>query len=263
MRQVRVLCQKTITPVQVLEAAMEDDNSIRKAIKKIRLTDCQGRDSWLEIFHEISFMDYASHPHIMKMDWAVKCKDFVAICMPLCSRGSLHDARHRLNREQLERCFVQTACALRYLHNRWAVHGDVKPANVFLDESNNAILGDLGMSRLLAHGQNRVSSKNVLGTKGYLAPEIQSDITVDPFLTDAYALGATLWFLVFKRKPRDGEDLLHAVKSDRTLMPLLGFFRFVLYRLVQNNPRLRLSVCHLLEFLRERFQQFRVIIDSL
>ncbi|XP_035828061.1 uncharacterized protein LOC101850033 [Aplysia californica] len=196
----------------------------------------------------------------MKMDWAVRCKGFVAICMPLCSRGSLHDARHSLNGEQIERYFVQIACALRYLHVRCAVHGDVKPANILLDESNNAILGDLGISRFLARGQDRVRSWSILGTRGFLAPEIQSDVIVDPFLTDAYALGATLWCLVFKPNPRNWEDLMTAMESDSTLLPRLGFHRFVLSRLVQNNPRLRLSVCDLLAFLRVRFERFRLLV---
>ncbi|XP_005109740.1 cell cycle serine/threonine-protein kinase CDC5/MSD2-like [Aplysia californica] len=259
MRQVRVLCQKTTTPVQVLEVAMEDDDSVRKVIKRIGLTDRRGRDSWREVFKEISFMGNVSHPHIMKMDWAVRCKGFVAICMPLCSRGSLHDARQSLNSEQIERYFVQIACALRYLHVRCAVHGDVKPGNIFLDNSNNAILGDMGMSRFLAHGQDRVRSWSILGTRGFLAPEIMSDVTADPFLTDAYALGATLWCLVFKRNPRNWEDLLTAVESDSILLPRMGFYRFVLSRLVQNNPRLRLSVCDLLGFLRLRFERFRCL----
>ncbi|XP_012940352.1 mitogen-activated protein kinase kinase 4-like [Aplysia californica] len=133
MKPVRILYQKTIMPVKFLEVAKEGNDSIHKVIKKIGLTDCQGRDSWREIFKEISFMGNVSYPHITKMDWAVRCKGFVAICLPLCSRESLHDARHSLNKEQIERCFVQTACALRYLHNRCAVHGDVKPGNIFVD----------------------------------------------------------------------------------------------------------------------------------
>ena len=40
---------------------------------------------------------------------------------------------------------MQVAVALHYLHQQHYIHRDVKPDNIFIDEHENAILGDLGV----------------------------------------------------------------------------------------------------------------------
>ncbi len=43
---------------------------------------------------------------------------------------------------------MQVAVALHYLHQQHYIHRDVKPENIFIDEDDNAILGDLGVISL-------------------------------------------------------------------------------------------------------------------
>ncbi|XP_005108479.1 serine/threonine-protein kinase ppk34-like [Aplysia californica] len=226
---VRVLAQKK--NFQVLEASMKNDDSISKAIKKIPYLDSKGRHRDLkDSTEELTIMHNVQHPHLMKMDWVVTCDSFLAICMPLCSQGSLDGLRHSLQRDQVERVFVQTACALRYLHVQRCVHGDVKPANIFLDVSDNANLGDFGCSRILPDGKNTM---------------------------DAYALGATLWSLVFRLEPAD-LDLLDSVRN----ASLPEMYRKVLHGHLRRDPQKRLSVSGLLEFLSTR-EKLRGIMESL
>lgn len=169
MKHVRFLSQKKYA--EVLEASMADDDSIRKAIKKISFIDRKGRQRGLQdITVEITIMHNAQHPHVMKMDSVVMCDSFLAICMPMCSQGSLDKLRPSLQLDQMERFFVQIACALRYLHDQCCVHGDLKPGNIFLDASDNAILGDFGSSWILSDGKTTVSHWR--GTPGYIGPEI-------------------------------------------------------------------------------------------
>ena len=49
---------------------------------------------------------------------------------------------------------LQIAIALHYLHQEHYIHRDVKPENIFIDENDNAILGDLGC----------LSTKSLTGT---------------------------------------------------------------------------------------------------
>ena len=40
---------------------------------------------------------------------------------------------------------LQVSVALHYLHQQHLVHRDIKPDNIFIDENDNAVVGDLGL----------------------------------------------------------------------------------------------------------------------
>jgi NIMA (never in mitosis gene a)-related kinase len=40
---------------------------------------------------------------------------------------------------------LQVSVALHYLHQQNLIHRDIKPDNIFIDENENAIVGDLGL----------------------------------------------------------------------------------------------------------------------
>ena len=197
------------------------------------------------------------HRHLMKMEFVVRCDNFVAICMPLCSRGSLAGMTPWLTPQQVQRFFLHIACALRYLHKHRIVHGDLKPHNVFVDSSDNAILGDFGHSRFLPRGRRTVTTWG--GTVGYQGPEFTTrGAPFDPFLMDAYSLGVTLWVMVFRCKPSTLDDLLHAVETCR----VPDMERFVLTKLLQKAPQHRHTVSDILAFMCKD-EKLKVIIDSL
>ncbi|KAF8669366.1 hypothetical protein HU200_051707 [Digitaria exilis] len=99
------------------------------------------------------------------------------------------------------------ASGLLYLHEDWeqvVVHRDVKASNVLLDREMNGRLGDFGLARLYDHGADPQTTR-VVGTMGYLAPELVRDGKATP-ATDVFAFGAFLLEVVCGRRPieRDG-----------------------------------------------------------
>jgi hypothetical protein len=79
------------------------------------------------------------------------------------------------------------------------VHRDLKPHNVFLSESGGVKLLDFGLARLA--GQSRfTNSSAVMGTPGYIAPELLSGQRADP-RADLYSLGVTYFEMLAGRKP--------------------------------------------------------------
>jgi len=110
---------------------------------------------------------------------------------------------------------ARLAEALAYAHRRGVVHRDVKPANVLVDWTKDAIkLSDFGLARSSEHTQTR--SGVTLGSPDYMAPEQLAGGAVGP-AADVYGLGATLFELLVGRRPHQADNfgaLLRAVAAE-------------------------------------------------
>jgi serine/threonine-protein kinase len=110
---------------------------------------------------------------------------------------------------------ARVAEALAYAHRRGVVHRDVKPANVLVDWTSDAVkLSDFGLARSDEHTQTR--SGVTLGSPEYMAPEQLAGGAIGP-AADVYGLGATLFELLAGRRPHQADslgELLRAVARD-------------------------------------------------
>lgn len=172
--------QRKVTVVEVSDIKKECSN---KAIKIIPRVDKSGKTlkHVADYLNEIKILQLCDHPYVMSLESAVVVANAIYICMPLYSRGALDTMRSKLEMDHISRYFPQTACALRYLHRKRIIHGDIKPANILIDASDNAILSDFDCAKLIAEGEDSVSIWR--GTKGYIAPEyVLGGHPVNPFL---------------------------------------------------------------------------------
>jgi len=85
------------------------------------------------------------------------------------------------------RWLAQTAEALDFAHANGIVHRDVKPANLLLDMRGDVRLADFGVARDPLATQLTLPG-HVVGTPGYLAPEVASGEPATP-AADVYSLG--------------------------------------------------------------------------
>ncbi|THG13579.1 hypothetical protein TEA_007842 [Camellia sinensis var. sinensis] len=82
---------------------------------------------------------------------------------------------------------------------------DVKASNVLLDDQLNGRLGDFGLARLYDHG-SRPQTTHVVGTIGYLAPELTKTGKATTS-TDVFTFGAFLLEVACGRRPIDLQGL--------------------------------------------------------
>lgn len=104
-----------------------------------------------------------------------------------------------------------------YVHSRNVLIRDIKPSNVMLCEqrgrANFVKLLDFGLAKV-REGETQITSGFVLGTAGYIAPEVLRGEEVD-LRSDVYSLGIMFYLLLAGRLPFTGRE--QAVLFSQTL----------------------------------------------
>lgn len=103
----------------------------------------------------------------------------------------------------------QVAQALKYIHDKGILHLDIKPANIMIDQDDNAVLIDFGISKHYDGGGDATSTTTVGYSAGYSPIEQMTPGGLKQFTpsTDIYALGATIYKVISGTKPPASTDL--------------------------------------------------------
>lgn len=118
--------------------------------------------------------------------------------------------------DRVDRIVRQILRAVETLHARGVIHADLKPENIMLSphESGERVrIIDLGAA--LVNGVAMVDPGEVVGTPGYVAPELVDGDAVTA-ASDVYAIGALLFEMLTGRAPFSGTDL-YDVRDQQTL----------------------------------------------
>lgn len=154
-----------------------------------------------------------NHPHIIRIHDVFEENGTAYYVMEYWDNGSLADlvkSRGKLSETEALKYIRQVADALSYIHQRKMNHLDVKPGNILLDEKQNAVLIDFGLSKRYDAEGNQTSTTPVGISHGYAPLEQYKKGGVGTFspATDIYSLGATLYKLLTGKTPPEANDVM-------------------------------------------------------
>ena len=109
--------------------------------------------------------------------------------------------------QRVAKVFERISLILARAHAAGLVHRDLKPANIFVREDDSPVLLDFGISVLQGEPEaSKLSSSTLLGTPGYLAPEIIAGRSLGAAV-DIYSLGVVLFKVLTGGEPFAGETV--------------------------------------------------------
>ncbi|KAM3136501.1 hypothetical protein pb186bvf_011459 [Paramecium bursaria] len=126
----------------------------------------------------------------------------VVIVVELASGGELFEYVAQTGKfsEEISRYyFRQLIEGLSYIHSRGIAHRDLKPENLLFDQNFQLRIADFGFAASVNKYVDH-KFKSVLGTPGYMAPEINAKVAYDGEKTDLFA-AAVILFIMFAGSP--------------------------------------------------------------
>ena len=135
--------------------------------------------------------------------------------------------------------------ALTAAHSHGVIHGDIKPANIMYDETNNTyILTDFGAAYNVRGG--RQTENIIVGTPAYMSPEQLEGKKLDG-RSDLFSLAVTLYHLLTGHQPFTGANLpelkqnIVNAEPDLNHLTLPAGFTEVISKALHKKPYMRFA----------------------
>src|SRR6187549_432957 len=184
----------------------DDPFAKRKVAVKVAYPEAL-RDSEDGAFYRNMFLNEAalvgkvSHPHIVQIYDAVVEERCSYIVMEYVEGGTLEKfckPDTLLSTRDVAEIIFKCVRALAFAHALGLTHRDIKPGNILHSEGTEIKIADFGASI------NRVEDKTIIanvGSPAFMAPELVRGEVQASDVTDIYALGIVMYYMLLGRPP--------------------------------------------------------------
>jgi CheY-like chemotaxis protein len=191
------------------------------AIKLIR-SNLHAEDFRARFMLEARAMALVSHPNVVTIHAFGEHEGTPFMVMELVEGQTLDrwlaESRPHPDIDVALRILNQICLGVSAIHAAGTLHRDLKPSNILLDPGLRAKVSDLGLAVPVHDG---TLLKELVGTPGFIAPEIQFDVSVDSGATpqsDLYSLACMAFEMLTGEPPYSASDdlalaVLHATAA--------------------------------------------------
>ncbi|KAJ1277206.1 hypothetical protein BS78_05G277300 [Paspalum vaginatum] len=169
-----------------------------------------------EFMDEVRIHSQMNHKNVVKFIGYCIGKSTLILVTEYISNGNLEDILHKrdISIPLDVRLGIAIGCAeaLSYMHSlhlstdNLIYHGDIKPANILLDDNLTAKVSDFGLSRLLFGGDTQFTT-SLKGSMGYMDPIYFHEGCLTP-RSDIYSFGVVLLELITRKRVKLGDNNL-------------------------------------------------------
>ncbi|XP_071683701.1 uncharacterized protein [Lolium perenne] len=169
-----------------------------------------------EFAREVIVHSQINHKNVVRLLGCCTEENSLMIVMEFVCNGNLENILHCSNAnvivpfplEQRLDIAIESAEVLSCMHSMFSpvLHGDIKPANILLDENFRPKISDFGIARLLAAEGNQYT-RSVIGCIGYMDPLFCQSGILTP-KSDVYSFGVVLLEIITRKKAVDGNIIL-------------------------------------------------------
>ena len=161
--------------------------------------------------NEAGLAGKVNHPHIVQIFDAVVEGEYSYIVMEYVDGGTLEKfctPESLLEPREVAEIMFKCARALAFAQTLGLTHRDIKPGNILHNEGTDIKIADFGAAI------NRISDRTVItnvGSPAYMAPELVTGGAQASHLTDIYALGVVMYYMLTARLPFTGANTLSVI----------------------------------------------------
>jgi serine/threonine protein kinase len=209
-------------PITAVYAARELADGSACAIKLIR-PEWEDQPVAIKLLQREARVGLAvHHPHLVRLLDVHVTRPPHFLVMELLAGESLRrrlEREHRLELPAALWIMRQTTAALAAIHRAGFVHGDVKPDNVHVIDSQTTKLIDLGFAH--RPGENAAFREQgyLLGTADYLAPELCAADSETDERADLFSLGVMLFEMLAGQLPYEQGNTRQTLKRHHDDQP--------------------------------------------
>ena len=161
--------------------------------------------------NEAALAGKLNHPHIVQIYDAVVEEDYSYIVMEYVEGGTLEkfcQPDKLLDPREVAEIAFKCVRALAFAHTLGLTHRDIKPGNILHNGGTDIKIADFGAAI------NRVSDQTMImnvGSPAYMAPELVTGSAQGSPLTDIYALGIVMYYLLTGKLPFAGANTMSVI----------------------------------------------------